>query len=324
MMFYVFGAAVVLATFAAVNAAASIVLMVVAPAAKGALDRTSASTRTRALLALRLAPSAAAAAVATFLVLPAYMLFEPAQAGERVTLPLALLAAGALALALHGLVRGIRALRATSAIEQRWKARSEPMADGQSSVPVFRVRDSFPVFTVVGLRRPSLYVSDRVLEALAPSEIAAAMAHERSHLDTRDNVKRLLLRTCPDLVAFFPLSRTIEQEWAQAAEMLADERASRGCRETALALAAGLVKVARLVPAEAGGLPVSALHDGGDVDARVRHLIADPHSPADGPRRGKAFALLAGAMAGTLALTLATQAWPVVHELIEVAARLLR
>jgi Zn-dependent protease with chaperone function len=228
MMFYVFGAAVVLATFAAVNAVASIAVMVVAPAAKGALDRTraSASTRTRALLALRLAPSAAAAAVATFLVLPAYMLFEPAQAGEHVTLPLALLAAGALALALHGLVRGIRALRATSAIERRWKARSEPFADAQSSVPVFRVRDAFPVFTVVGLRRPSLYVSDRVLDALAPSEIAAAMAHERSHLDTRDNVKRLLLRTCPDLVAFFPLSRTIEQEWAQAAEMLADERAA--------------------------------------------------------------------------------------------------
>lgn len=324
MMFYVFGTAVVLATFAAVNAVASIVVMVVAPAAKGALDRTRASTRTRALLALRLAPSAAAAAVATFLVLPAYMLFEPAEAGEHVTLPLALLAMGALALALHGLVRGIRALRATSAIEQRWRARSEPIADAQSSVPVFRVRDAFPVFTVVGLRRPSLYVSDRVLEALAPSEIAAAMAHERSHLDTRDNVKRLLLRTCPDLVAFFPLSRTIEQEWAQAAEMLADERASRGCRETALALAAGLVKVARLVPAEAGGLPVSALHDGGDVDARVRHLIADPDRAAEGPRRGTAVVLLAGAGAGAFVLALAIQSWPLVHEIIEVAARLLR
>ena len=324
MMFYAFGAAVVLATFAAVNAVASIAVMVLAPAAMAALEGARASTRTRALLAIRLAPSAVAAAVSFGLVLPAYMLFEPAQAGERITLPLALLAAGALALALHGLVRGARALSATSAIERRWRAQSEPIADAQSFVPAYRVRDAFPVFTVVGLRRPSLYVSDRVLDALAPSEIAAAMAHERGHLDARDNVKRLLLRTCPDLVALSPLSRTIEQEWARAAEMLADERASRGSRQTALALAAGLVKVARLVPAETGGLPVSALHDGGDVDARVRHLIADPDHAAEGPRRGKAFVILARAVAGALGLALAAQSWPVVHEIIEVAARLLR
>jgi Zn-dependent protease with chaperone function len=323
MMFYAFGAAVVLATFAVANATLSFVLMALAPAALAALDRAPATTRARALFAVRLAPAAAAAAVAIGLVLPAYLLFEPAHAGERITLPLALMAAAALAVIALGLRRGLRALAATFALERRWRAQAEAIAVPFSPVPVYRVRDGFPVFTVVGLRRPSLYVSDRVLQALDPEEVAAAVAHERGHLEARDNVKRLLLRACPDLVAFSPLSRTLEQEWAQAAEALADQSASRDGRATALALAAGLVKVARLVPAPAGGLPVSALHDGGDVAARVRQLVADP-VPSARPAPGKAMRTLAAAALAGLALTLAAQTLPAVHELIEVAARLLR
>jgi beta-lactamase regulating signal transducer with metallopeptidase domain len=203
-------------------------------------------------------------------------------------------------------------------------AQAEPITATASPVPVYRVRDAVPVFTVVGLRRPSMYVSGRVLDALAPAEIAAAMAHERGHLDGRDNVKRLLLRACPDLVAFFPVARAIEREWARAAEVLADERASGGSPETALALAAGLVKVARLVATTPEGLPVSALHDGDDVSARVRHLVADAGRRVEGPRRGRAFVILTGTVLGASALALASLALPAVHELIEVGARLLR
>ena len=322
-MFYAFGAAVVLAAFAAVNALLSFAVMALAPAARAALDRAPAATRARWLLALRLAPAAAAAAVALGLVLPAYLLFEPAQAGERISLPLALLATAALLVITAGLRRGLRALASTFALERRWRAQAETIAAPFSPVPVYLVRDAFPVFTVVGLRRPSLYVADRVLEALDPEEIAAAVAHERGHLEARDNFKRLLLRACPDLVAFSPLSNTLEHEWAQAAEAQADERASRDGRATALALAAGLVKVARLMPAPLAGLPVSALHDGGDVAARVRQLIADPAASPPAPRR-KAMGTLAAAALAALALTVAAQTLPVVHELIEVAARLLR
>jgi Zn-dependent protease with chaperone function len=324
MMFYAFGGAIVLAAFAVVDVVVSVAVMVLALPAARALAPLRTTTRTRALLAIRLAPPVAAAVFAFGLVLPAYLLFEPAQSGERVTPALAVLAAAALALVGHGLLRGARALSSTSALQRRWMAQAEPIAATASPVPVYRVRDAFPVFTVVGLRRPSMYVSGRVLDALAPSEIAAAMAHERGHLDGRDNVKRLLLCACPDLVAFTPVSRAIEQEWVRAAEMLADERASGGCRETALALAAGLVKVARLAPMTGGGLPVSALHDGDDVSARVRHLVADADRRVEGARRGRAFVILTGAVLGASGLALASQALPAVHELIEVGARLLR
>ena len=55
MTFYAFGAAVVLATFAVVNAMLSFAVMALAPAAMAALDRARALARTRALFALRLA-----------------------------------------------------------------------------------------------------------------------------------------------------------------------------------------------------------------------------------------------------------------------------
>ena len=154
--------------------------------------------------------------------------------------------------------------------------------------------------------------------------MAAAVAHERGHLDARDNLKRLLLRACPDLVAFSPASGAIEQEWARAAEVRADERASRGGRETALALAAGLVKVARMVPMSAAACPSARSHDGGDVEARVRHLVKGADGSVEPPARARAGVVLASAALGGSGVVLATQALPAVHELIEVAARLLR
>jgi hypothetical protein len=77
------------------------------------------------------------------------------------------------------------------------------------------------------------------------------------------------------------------------------------------------------VPARAEGLPVSALHDGGDVAARVRQLVADP-VPSASPAPRKAMGTVAAAAWAAVALTLAAQTLPAVHELIEVAARLLR
>jgi Peptidase family M48 len=324
MRFAAFGAAMTLATFLLVILAASAAATLVTPAIVRALGGARPRTRTRVLLALRLLPAAAAVLLSAGLVLPAYLLLEPPDSGERVSLPLALLAVLAGALVLGGLGRGVRALRATAALSRRWRTGAEPVAVPGSPVPVYRVRDALPVFAVVGLRRPRMYVSSQLLEALEPDEIAAAVAHERAHLVAGDNLKRLLMRACPDPPGLAAAARRLEAQWARAAEALADERASGGHRPTALALAAGLVKAARLAPAAANGLPVSALHDGGDVDDRVRRLVAsgDVEAPGSGIRPGAALALGAVLLAGGAAA--AIQALPAAHALIEAAARLLR
>lgn len=322
-MFLAFGAAIVLGAFLVVNALVSLAVAALAPSILRALSSTPARDRARVLLGLRLLPASAAAIAAVGLVVPAYLLFEPADAGERVTWPLAVLAVAALAIVLRGLLRGLRALWATAALVQRWMGEAEAVTLPRSPVPVFRIRDALPVFSVVGLRRPRMYVSARVLDALTPDELAAAVAHEQAHLGAADNLKRLLMRSCPDLLVLSRASRAIEAEWGHAAEAAADDQASRGRRETALSLAAGLVKVARLAPSSAAGLPVSALHDGGDVEARVKRLL-DGVPADDGSTRGGTGARIAGVTLASLGLAVVGYGLPAVHGLIEVAARLLR
>jgi Zn-dependent protease with chaperone function len=323
------GAAVVLAAFFLTSAIVSAMVAAAAPAALAALAGVRPSLRGALVLGLRLLPSAAALFVAAGLVAPAYVLFEPPDSGERVGAVLAGLAFLGLLLLVLGLRRGTRALAATSALARRWGSRGGRVDLAGSPVRAYRVDQESPVFAVVGVRRPRLFVSTRVLEALTPAEVEAALAHERAHLAAHDNLKRLAMASAPDLLRLFPAFRALEGEWARAAEAMADARASAGDGGTALALAAGLVKVARLTARPAAGLPISALHDGGDVEARVRWLVNAADGEAAGseaPARAHATgpALLLGLPIVAAVAILAAQALPAVHRLVEVAVRLAR
>ena len=320
MMLLVFGLAITLASFLAVNVVVSLAVSAATPWRVRRLSGIPLRLRPRALFLLRMLPTAGGIAVATGLVIPAYLLYEPADAGEPLTLSLAVVAGAAVTLMVLGGVRAALALFATAALVRRWMRSAEPVALPGAPVAAYRVRDGFPVFAVVGLRRARLFVSAQVLDALTPAELAAAVAHERSHLDAGDNLKRLIMRAAPDLLALLRASRTLEAEWAGAVESVADERAAGGHGERALALAAGLVKVARLAPSSDLALPVSALHDGGDVESRVRRLLAGPDEET-AARARVTWPLWAGVAA--VAVVLGT-ALPAVHQVIELAARLLR
>jgi hypothetical protein len=82
------------------------------------------------------------------------------------------------------------------------------------------------------------------------------------------------------------------------------------------------VKVARIAPRAAAGLPVSTLHDGDDVDARVRRLVASGERASPGGGNGRAWMWMAGAAiaAGVAASTFGLA---VVHRLMEMVVRLL-
>jgi len=300
-----FGTAMMLAAFLLVNLLASLLAAILAPLA---MRRAHPARRAGAALLLRLMPAIVSLGAVALLAVPAYVRFEPPDTGESVSLPLGALAAGAAAVLLAGSGRGLRALWSTSALVRGWRRDAEPV-----SLP--------------GVWRPRIYVAAQVLDALAPSELDAALAHERAHLRARDNLKRILLRSCPDVLAFSGMGRRLEREWARAAEQAADAAAADASAGAAVDLAASIVKVARLVPTGARALPVSALHDGGDVAARVRALLS---GHVAGDRRGEASGGGRRARAGGLGLALvaslaaASQAWPAVHRLIETAALLLR
>jgi hypothetical protein len=66
---------------------------------------------------------------------------------------------------------------------------------------------------------------------------------------------------------------------------------------------------------------VSALHDGGDVEARVRRLVGST-AEVSRPAAGTSAAMAAVVAAGVI-LAVAGQSLPAVHGMIEAAVRLL-
>lgn len=245
------------------------------------LELLPPSRRARAYLRLRLAPAAVALLFTTVLFMPAFVIFEPGDASEVVVPELALLALLAALPFARGLRHGRDAWWATRAAKRACLAEGEPVAlPGWSGCPAYVVGGDYPVVAVVGLRRPILVVSRFVLETCSRDELAAILVHEKAHLRSRDNFKRLLLRITPDFLFLTRTAATLETRWEQAAEETADVRAGRA---RALDLASALIKVARLVPNPARApRTVAALCEGGDIARRVRRLTAEPAEHVEG------------------------------------------
>lgn len=262
------------------------------------------------LLALRLLPAGGALLIALTVVLPAFLRYEPHGEHEAVGPWLWGLASLAVACLVHGLWRGARACRAARALLDRCGPAAPRRAGPGQVVEV--VDSPEPLVAVVGAWRPRLLAAASVRAACTPEEFRAVLAHEMAHLAARDNLKLLALFAAPDVLAWTPLAGCLTVRWRAAAEHEADERATGAVRERRLALAAALIKVARLVQKDDGaspalGMPVAA----DDVVGRVRELLAPP---ACAPRRGLAPALLAAAL---LLPLLALPGYALLHELIE-------
>jgi hypothetical protein len=252
----------------------------------------------RLLFWLRLLPTLGALAIAATVALPSFLRFEPRDAEERPGLTFVLLAsAGALAL-LSGAWRVARDFQATRRLRRAWMRTGRPLQLEGSPAPAVGMAHPFPVVCVVGVLRPRVFVADTVLRALSPGELRALLAHERAHLVSRDNLRRLLLRASAPL-PWPSLARGLERRWQDVSEEAADVRADAG-----LDLASALVATARLAPPGSRlELGAAAFHRGGAVARRVRRLCADslPVAPPDGtwvPALLSALALAALATAG--------------------------
>jgi Zn-dependent protease with chaperone function len=261
-----------------------------------------------AALALRLAPSAAAVVAAGAFIVPGFVLYEPANAAERLGLGVLLLAAAGSLLAGSAARRSVLAWRATRRLVARWHRTARPLARPCSQTPAFRIADPYPIVAVVGVLRPRLYLARSVLRALTPAELSAVLEHEAAHVAARDNLKRWLL-ACAPTFGWRETAQRLETAWEQAAEQDAD-RGSRG----ALELASALVKTARLAPAGPHlGIPAVAFHGGGDVARRIRVLVEGAQLAPPG-RNGIRTALVAAVFAGA---ALVPFAWPLAHRWAE-------
>lgn len=284
MTFWALAAVVGFAAFAVASASAS-AGVAVAWRAAAATDRLRPAARARLLLAARLLPALLSLVVVAGFVLPAFHRFEPRDQDETVGVTLAALAAAGAALAALALARAWHAARETRRFLRASAGGARPVVLDGGTVQASAITSRFPLVAVVGLVRPRLLIADRVLSACTPRELRAILAHEASHLRSRDNLKRLTMRCCPDVLALTATGAAIERAWMEAAEEAADDCAARTLDGGATDLALALVKVARMTPVgPAVQLPTTALHRGDSVERRVRRLLEAPPPAAVVPR----------------------------------------
>jgi len=258
-------------------------------------SRNSARRAADFLFAMRMLPLVAALAVTAMFTVPSFVLLEPRAIDEPVgPVTLLLSLCGAL-LVSFGVLNAASAARRSSRTVVGWMAGAERV-ESNSSVPVLRISRKVPAMTAAGILHPRVLMSGAAEFVLTVNELQSALRHEMAHVQRRDNLKKLLLR----FVAF-PGMAGLEAAWLEATEMAADDAAVSSAGE-ALDLAAALIKVSRLGPAEShADLTAALVHSPvSTMNARVKRLVAWNESRlVSAPRYSLWYAL--GAVAATAA-----------------------
>ena len=316
-------ALVLLAAFFLSSVITSLVALVCASPLLRSRDGVSAR-EAGALALFRLMPAGAAVALTLLVLGPGY--FEHEQRGEAEGSGIALLvmAAGGLAIILWSGFRLTRAVRRAAVLRRAWLAQAAPIDLPGAGMPAYALDLPFPLVAVLGIVRPTLFVSRVVLDTCSESEMAAIIEHERAHVARRDNAVRLLMDAAPDLLGPTRVPAAVAAAWHRAVEQRADDGARRR-----LDLASALVKIARAATAAPGvaraaapalDLPASALYRGESatlIGDRVRRLV-EGRTDA---RPARAAAIGAAAVAfGTLvsAVALTGAASRAAHAVLEV------
>ena len=314
MRYWVLASVTAFSAFALFAAAGSLAARAGAAFVARISDGAPAATRARRLFRLRLLPATAAFTAAFAIALPIFLWFEEPGTGERVSLTLALAAGFGAFLVLRGVWRAAAAWLATIRVVCQWRRRGRPLDGLAIPMQGFAVDEPFPIVAVAGIVKPQLFVAERVLEECTAAEIAAMVAHECAHVSAGDNVKRLVIRACPDV---FGVPRRLDRAWTAAAEEAADACAAARTPSARFDLAQALIRVARLAAPHAPEL-ASAFYLGGSVDDRVRRLVgaAPAAAPAIAPR------LVSAAVAAVSAAGLILAA-PYLHAVMEQVIRLL-
>lgn len=302
---------VALSTFALATTAGSLVAFLAAKRRPG----NSPAHDARTLFRLRLLPAAVAVA-ATAQAFASFLVFEPRREHEPVGVVLSLLAVMGFALYAVALGRWARVSFTTKRVIRSWLRTAKPIDLPGASIPCYSIDVAFPVVAVAGIRRPQLVVARQVLAACSPAELRAIVAHETRHVANRDNLRRTLMMCLPDALSATGAGDQLLAQWHEATEEAADDAAGEHNHEGRCHLAAALLNVARLVPADhpMAFLPASALYRGEDLARRVRRLV-DGEAPP--PLRS---ASLTSWMSGVaVLLTIGALALPAVHQLVEAA-----
>jgi beta-lactamase regulating signal transducer with metallopeptidase domain len=290
-----------LASFFLVHTAFALATLIFSPTAIRLSERMRPRVAARFLFALRLLPLALSVFVVLGLCVPSYLWFEPEEMTEQVGLvgmAAALLGATICIIAilrvLHGIAGSVRYGR------QFQRAGREIQVPGDPS-PILVLEDQTPFMVLAGVVRPRVVVSSGVMQALSAEQLEVALRHERAHRIFRDNFRRLLLLLPPDVLPLWRGFAGLERSWAKFTEWAADDRATEGDSGRALALAAAIVRLARMGAApRLSPLATALVRADDNLAARVdRLLLSEPprEQALGGASWGGATLVIAGSLA---------------------------
>jgi len=294
----------------------------------GSFVYSSAPARTaNRLFGIRILPLLAACVMTFGFALPSFVEFEPRATGEMLGLRLIVLGTFGAFVLVAMVIRAATMVRATMLRRNQWRRSSKKLHLKGVDVPVHCLDGSRPVLAVLGIFKPEIFVSREVVQVLSPAELSAAIAHERAHVRSFDNLKQLLLKITRPPRWLGALSLT-DAAWINASEVAADE-AALAFGASPLDLSAALVKVARLTGRSTMNQAIASHFlpavSESSMEARMSHLqelLEDKNSavPA-GTQKGKprmlfSFGLLVIAYGACVHAAL-----PWVHEALEALVR---
>ena len=141
---------------------------------------------------------------------------------------------------------------------------------------------------VLGWRRSLLIVPEEFFDA-DEEDIAAALAHECTHIARRDFAKNLLYEFAAVAVAYHPACWMIRRRIAETREMICDEQAA-GMGGDRPEYAASLVRLARAMASPSARTSHAiGVFDGNTLEERIMRLTTD----LPGVSRGRKFAMAA-------------------------------
>lgn len=132
------------------------------------------------------------------------------------------------------------------------------------------IDDARPVAFCFGLFRPSIYVSNTLLDVFTLPELETILRHELYHLEHKDTLIMLGIYSIQHFFPFFPLLSDLIKNYRIERELRADQAAIAGRGESG-----SLVQVLKklLLHEQASYAYVPSIADEDTLDARIQALI---------------------------------------------------
>jgi beta-lactamase regulating signal transducer with metallopeptidase domain len=248
------------------------------------IDKVAEQRRANVLFAVRMSPVLVSAIFTVLLIVPSFQILEPRSAGEGMGIAPIMLSIFTVFVLCLGCYQVASIRKATSLAVSRWLVgvslrQEEPHPQ---SISILAAR-GVPSIVLVGIFKPRVLVSKAAHALLTPAELEVSLRHERYHLRSQDNLKKLLFVFLP-----FPGMKRLENAWSEAQERAADDAAATDAG-SALNLASALVKLARLAPVQPEALCMAGFVTG-PVESRVMRLIDSKTVDISAHRRMEVYA----------------------------------